>query len=388
ADRARSMQTNPWNAALCLLRAQLHSLLTISVSAAFDVAAEAPLELPKPGFHQLRVLTPSLLELTLVTAKKPDPARVEQWDFVNDRAQCQLPAASEFLVIAAGKTNNVTGVGFKRRVLYAPLKHRDLRLANYLYLQLSSPLPDDLTVEVKNRSNKLWPPTMRFEAQTDQFRLSPILHVNQVGYLASQTKRAMVGYYLGNLGELDIEGSSSKKPLEFQILEAKSPKAVFSGALKSRPDRGFPFIAYQRVFEADFTPLKTPGEYRLFVSGLGTSFPFFIDDAVAGAFARTYALGIYHQRCGTANELPFTRFTHKECHVAPAEVPDTSSKFEHVNHELAQESSNFKDDPRHTAPQLKSVAASLYPFVNKGPIDVRDGHHDAGDYSKYTINSA
>ena len=37
---------------------------------------------------------------------------------------------------------------------------------------------------------------------------------------------------------------------------------------------------------------------------------------------------------------------------------------------------------------LASVAAGLYPFVNQGKVDVRGGHHDAGDYSKYTINSS
>src|SRR5207244_5478616 len=67
--------------------------------------------------------------------------------------------------------------------------------------------------------------------------------------------------------------------------------------------------SYQQVLEADFSALNKPGEYRLYVQGLGTSFPFFIGDEVAGAFARTSALGIYHQRCGMANELPFTRFT-------------------------------------------------------------------------------
>src|SRR5205085_9564016 len=103
---------------------------------------------------------------------------------------------------------------------------------------------------------------------------------------------------------------------------------------------------------------------------------------------RTYALGIYHQRCGSANELPFTRFTHAACHTNAAEVPDMSRKFEHVNHELAQETANYKDNSRHSGPQLKNVAASLYPFINKGPVNVSGGHHDAGDYSKYTINSA
>src|SRR5213075_304424 len=43
---------------------------------------------------------------------------------------------------------------------------------------------------------------------------------------------------------------------------------------------------------------------------------------------------------------------------------------------------------RHTAPQLKDMAASLYPFVRHGRVPVQGGHHDAGDYSKYTINSA
>src|SRR5262249_34933894 len=34
------------------------------------------------------------------------------------------------------------------------------------------------------------------------------------------------------------------------------------------------------------------------------------------------------------------------------------------------------------------VNSSLYPFVNTAKFDVSGGHHDAGDYSKYTINSS
>ena len=74
--------------------------------------------------------------------------------------------------------------------------------------------------------------------------------------------------------------------------------------------------------------------------------------------------------------------------MAPAEVPDMSGKFDEVNAVLAKETADYQDNPRHTAPQLRNVAASLYPFVNHGPVDVHGGHHDAGDYSKYTINSA
>jgi len=373
-----------------------------------------PLSLPAVGSCRLIIVAPALLELSLVTTKQPDPARLERWDFIDPSGQCRLPAPQEFTVSAGDRAIPVKGVGFRRRVLYAAFKERDLRIGNSLYLQLAVPIGDGQTVEVKNPSKSLWPPALRFTAKADPFRLSPVVHVNQTGYLPAYPKKAMIGYYLGTLGELPPDQlllatnavpsplvnrqssiANSNAPLSapypelpFWVLDARSANPVFQGALAPRPDQGFPFSCYQQVFEADFSALKTPGEYRLFLPGLGTSYPFFIGDGVAAAFARTYALGLYHQRCGAANQLPFTRFTHGPCHTAPAEVPDMTMRFESANNSLQKESANYKDNPRHTAPQLKNVAASLYPFVNRGPVDVRGGHHDAGDYSKYTINSA
>jgi hypothetical protein len=338
--------------------------------------------MPPVGAYQLRILSPTLLELTLVTTKEPDPAPVKQWDFVDSSGQPHLPSPSEFSVTADNKPIAVSAVGFRRRVLYAPFRRRDLRIGNYLYLQLASAIADNQTVLVNNPGGKLWREPIHFAAKADPLRWSPVLHVNQTGYIPAYPKEAMAGYYLGSLGEMNVAQVSTN----FQLIDVQSGKDVFQGNLTARPDQGFPFQCYQDVLEADFSKFKTPGEYRLFVPGLGASFPFRIDDAVAGAFARTYALGIYHQRCGEANAMPFTRFTHGPCHTAPAEVPDMS--FESVNYSLAKESADYKDNPRHTAPQLRNVDASLYPFVNRGPIDVRGGHHDAGDYSKYTINSA
>ena len=375
----------------------IRSLLLLCLAACFVTGIQArsptisdsePLRLPAVGACQLRIITPTLLELTLITTKPPDPAPVRKWNFVGAQGEAHLPLPGQFAVWAGTNRFQVVKVGFKRRVLYAPLKRRDLRIANYLYLTLGRAIPSGATVEVKNPDRELWGLQRRFVADNDPLRWSPVLHVNQTGYLLSRSKQAMVGYYLGSLGELNLTDGDSPPPTNFTLLEARTNKAVFEGPLISRRDLGFPFSCYQEVLQADFTAFKTPGEYRLSVAGLGTSYPFFIDDAVAGAFARTYALGIYHQRCGTANALPFTRFVHGPCHTAPAEVPDMSARFASVNESLRKESANYKDNPRHTAPQLKNVAASLYPFVNRGPVDVSGGHHDAGDYSKYTINSA
>ncbi len=339
--------------------------------------------MPEIGSHGLRILSSNLLELTLITTKTPDPARVSQWDFIGNDSQLNLPATDQFVVTAGTNRIAVEKIGFKRRPIFAPLKKRDLRIGNYLYLRLANSIPSGEIVEVKTATPKLWPLTTRFVARADPLRWSPAIHVNQEGYAPGFVKKAMVGFFLGSLGEMEIDPQSS-----FKLIEANSDKSVFSGKLILRNDVGFSYqvMPYQQVYVADFSEFKEPGEYRIQIPGLGVSFPFRIDDGMAANFARTYALGLYHQRCGGPNELPFTRFTHRACHVRLAEIPNRT--FETVNEVLEKETGDFSSNPRHTAPQLKSVDASLYPFVNKGKIDVSGGHHDAGDYSKYTINSA
>ena len=339
------------------------------------------LSLPAPGDYQLLILSPTLLELTRITTKAPAPAKPTEWDFVDAEGRAQLPSATEFVVLAGETKIAVLTVGFRRRVLYAPLATRDLRIGNHLYLQLNAAISGGQKVEVKNPSAKLWPASLRFAATMDPLRYSPAIHVNEVGYLPEFSKQAMVGYFLGSLGELELTAETG-----FQLVDARTGATVHQGKLTPRRDVGFDYAPYQKVLEADFSDFKTPGEYRLTVPGLGASFPFHIDDGVAAAFARTYALGLYHQRCGTSNALPFTRFSHGPCHTAPAEIP--TAQFTNTIIFLAGESAKYTNNSRHTAPQLKDFDSSLYPFVKRGTVDVSGGHHDAGDYSRYTINSA
>jgi len=63
---------------------------------------ESSLQLRAVGSAQLCILTPTMLELSLVTTQKPDTVKVEEWDFVNERGDCRLPAPQEFLVSAGG----------------------------------------------------------------------------------------------------------------------------------------------------------------------------------------------------------------------------------------------------------------------------------------------
>ena len=342
-------------------------------------------DLPQPGDHALHILSPTLLELVRINTAPPNSSRTDCWDFIAADGKASLPSPAQFTVQVDGQPVALAAVGFKRRPLYAPLARRDLRIDNRLYLQLARPLAEGASVSVTNSEGTLWPTEMSFRGIVDALRESAAIHVNQEGYAPELPKKAMVGFYLGSLGEMDISSAA-----DFSLVDAISGATVFHGALHPRRDVGYTItpLPYQNVLEADFGTFTTPGKYRLAVPGLGASPPFVIDAGLPMNFTRAYALGLYHQRCGAANALPYTRHTHGVCHRAPAEVPLPASAFANAWTFISSANADWKDNPRHTAPRLADAAAQLYPFVRTGAIDVSGGHHDAGDYSKYTLNSA
>ena len=328
--------------------------------------ASTPDGLPAVGSSELRVVTPSLLEVRLVTRAAP-------LDAAPDRAT--------IAVSTGGRRIAVERTGLRRRVLYAPLRRDDLRLGTSVLLALAEPLAEGATVEVA-LPGVVGVQASRWTTRLDASRLGPALHASLVGYLPDRPKRAYVGFYAGTLGEGPIDARS------FEVRRAADGVRVFRGPLARRPDSGMPGTppAYQAVLEADFSALREPGDYVLSAPGLGRTAPFRIGDEVAARLARAYAIGLLHQRCGAAVSLPFTRFVHDACHVAPALVPSAGGPA--LDRQLEAQSRVPAADPPRAAPRLDRLAAALFPAVATGPRDVRGGHHDAGDYGKYTIDSA
>ena len=200
------------------------ALLWLEANAAENFAA-----LPAVGSHQLRILSPTLLELTLVTTKDPNPAPVTTWNFVGPNFAFTPPLANEFRVTANGSAVPVTQVGFRRRPVYAPVRNRDLRIGNSIFLRLGVPLVTGQTVIVGNPGGSLWnSATIQYSAVVETRRYNPAIHVNQVGYGPGLSKKAMVGYYLGSLGEMAIPGTT------FNLLDANSRAMLYTGALTPR----------------------------------------------------------------------------------------------------------------------------------------------------------
>ncbi len=343
------------------------------------------LAVPRVNDYTLHIISPDLLELVRINTKPTGATTVpDSWDLVTS-GDFNAPALTQFTVSVDDAYMPVTEVYFRRRPGYVPLKPRDLRIDNRLFLKLASPVPEGALVEVSNPGGALWPSDMNFTCVATPTRPTEVIHVNQEGYTAADPKIAMVGYYLGSGGELNVAPGTA-----FTLVDAATAAVVHTGALTARPDVGFTVVPkpYQKVLEADFSGFTTPGEYCLQVPGLGSSLPFLISPSMAMTFARVYTLGLYNQRCGTAHCLPYTRHTHGACHTAPASIPYPQASFASSWTNIISANSDSSNNTRHTAPRLESEATQLYPFVRTGTVDVSLGHHDAGDYSKYTINSA
>jgi hypothetical protein len=372
-----------WQRRLCVFAGTM-ILFCVFCARATD-AVDPTLQIPKPGDSALHILTPTVLELERINTKQPNPATVDSWNWVDANGNFAPPDMSSIRVVVNGQTNSAAVLGFKRRPLYAPQATWDLRIANSLYVQLNNPIASGASVQVVNNGT-LWPTNMAFASTADSLRYNPAIHVNQEGYLPAFPKKAMVGYYLGSAGELPIVTNT------FLLVDAQSGATVYQGTLSQHSDVGYVYTPtpYQTVYQADFGSFTTPGAYRVVVPGMGGSLPFRIDDGIGMDFARTYALGIFEQRSGFNVAMPFTRFTHAADHLTPASVPtNAADPYVFTWTTIASYASSVNSaNPPQVAPLLTNPAVQLYPFVNRGPVDVSGGHFEAGDYNRVTYNSA
>ena len=259
------------------------------------------LQFPTPGMNGLHVLTPTMLELKLISTKAPDPAQVAQWNFVNSFSFAP-PALNSFTVTANGQTLGVQAVGFKRRPLYAPLVGYDLRIENSLYLQLARPISDNQVVEVTNPDGCSLVGANDIHRHRRPAALQPG-HPRQPGRLHAQLLQEGHGRLLPRQpGRNDRSrpppASSSSTP----TTGARSSRARSCSAPTSAGPIPRPRISRSmRPISRPSTPRANTGSS---CPAWARSLPFSINDGVAMDFARAYALGLYHQRCGTSTALP------------------------------------------------------------------------------------
>jgi endoglucanase len=169
-------------------------------------------------------------------------------------------------------------------------------------------------------------------------RLDKYINLDQIGFYPESEKIAIVN------------GSSAKT---FSIFRETDNKVVFTDTL-SKPQ--YWKYADETVRRAVFTNFKDTGSYKLYVEGLGYSFPFHISKNVYGKLAESAIKAFYYQRCDAELTPEYAGIWARK-----AGQPDTGVL-------------------------IHSSAASLKMPEGKKINSLR-GWYDAGDYNKYIVNS-
>jgi endoglucanase len=215
---------------------------------------------------------------------------------------------------------------------------------------------------------------------------SETIHVNNIGYsTTAPVKYAYLYHWMGDKGGLDLVSFAGK---EFSIFDIDKTHFVFTGSIAFRkaktnietgqatdtPDKNF---SSADVYECDFSSFNTPGNYKIVVSGIGSSFPFKIDaDVYQEAFYWTMK-GLYHNRSGIELKTPFTDFIRPAPHHVKL-TPGFSNRLKYS----AFRSFDLSTPDGGQADKAKIESAS------KGHLDNSFGwYQDAGDWDGYYSHS-
>ena len=161
------------------------------------------------------------------------------------------------------------------------------------------------------------------------------IRLNQVGFYPDAPKKAVVA----------VAGAGDR----FAVVSEADGKKVFEGKLSQTLT--WP-LAGETVRIADFSGLRMPGRYALYVEGAGYSYPFSIADNILNAPLRAAVKSFYYQRAGFALEEKYAGQW-----ARPAGHPDQEVMF--------------------------------HPSTGRSGMTVSNkGWYDAGDYGKYVVNGA
>lgn len=192
-----------------------------------------------------------------------------------------------------------------------------LAIEHVVYLKLPEPLEPGRTYDLDFGPLNVRSRTHRYAHKPERIR-SEAVHVNQHGFEPRDPlKRAFLSVWLGTGG-----AHAYAEPLpRFHLIDDASGQRVFSGdvvlawpAEKSEPMSTDVNHNLTHVYRMDFHAFSTPGRYRVFVEGIGCSYPFDVRDGLWRDAFTVSVRGIYHHRSGIALGPPHTDFVRPRPH--------------------------------------------------------------------------
>ncbi len=212
---------------------------------------------------------------------------------------------------------------------------------------------------------------------------SDAIHVNNISYsTAAELKYGYVYHWMGDAGSLDLSGYNNNT---FGILDVSSGAVVYTGNLEFRkseftqesfrgdtgetPNNNF---LGAEVYECDFSDFNVPGQYKLFVEGIGSSYPFNISCNSTRLPFEMVMKSIYYNRSGVHLDHPFTEDPRPAPHN-PALTPRFAGKLKYSSTticEVTNSDASIDDKP-------------LWDSGIIGDLDAWGWYQDAGDWDGY-----
>ncbi len=228
--------------------------------------------------------------------------------FLDSAPAADLSQSYAVEALGGGKPIEIEAVWRKSKIVdtaRVELTENELVVQHDIFLELAEPLPPGGSFQVSFADAGLAPVIFTYDTQILR---SEAVHVSQIGFRPDDPVK--VGYLSMWLGHRpDLPGADPAVTYDpktaFRLLDARTGAVAFEGVATLDEPLGEPSnlkINYNMadVLALDFSAFNQPGTYVIEVEGVGTSFPFAIDDAVwVDAFA-TAMQGLYHQRSGVA----------------------------------------------------------------------------------------
>ncbi|HOV89415.1 MAG TPA: glycoside hydrolase family 9 protein [Syntrophorhabdaceae bacterium] len=184
----------------------------------------------------------------------------------------------------------------------------DAPLTHTIYLKLLRPMKTGKRYKIDFRLLDI--PQQTFVYEPKKIR-SEAIHVSHIGFRPDDpVKVAFLSLWMGSGGPLEF-----KEKTPFYVIDEKNEEIVFQGEVrlskklteKDEDAYGNNFNG-TNVYIMDFSSLKRPGKYRIYVEGVGCSYAFDIGDDVWSKAFFVSARGIFHQRSGIELGPPYTDF--------------------------------------------------------------------------------
>ncbi|MEM8613620.1 MAG: PA14 domain-containing protein, partial [Cyanobacteria bacterium P01_H01_bin.105] len=214
------------------------------------------------------------------------------------------------IVAADGSTITPTNVYRKSKIddmAHTGVWEFEWPMDHIVYLELPNDLAQGETYQLNFGGDILEDAEFVYDPEITR---SDAVHVSHLGFDPDDSaKVAFLSTWMGDGGGLDYDAGTP-----FWLIDVATGERVYEGqtTLSKAANEAEDFRGRNHsqtdVFMMDFSDFGTPGQYAVYVDGVGTSYEFEIGENTWRDAFYISARGMYHQRSGIELEQPYTDY--------------------------------------------------------------------------------